>query len=475
MVEKELKDLLPVLKKWIAGRERELAEDIKTLVAIPSITTTLDRGTRYPFGEANARVVDTAETLIRRYGLGVKSYDYYGIAASCSGTGTGSIGFFSHLDVVPPGDGWASPPFEPIEKDGYIIGRGASDNKGPAMAALYSLRFLKEQGIPLKHRLFCFLGCNEESGMEDVRHFLEVDEAPALALVSDSNFPVCNGEKGILTAHFVRPLPPGNLLSFTGGTASNVVPNQAEAVIKAYEAAEVKKRLGEDFQVEETDRGTVHISARGISGHAARPEHTVNALQKLAAALIGAGLVDQENRRVLAFVADSFGDYYGGGLQIDFEDTVSGKTTHVGSTARVTADGLLDIGINVRYAISAPQDELIQRLSRKAGAYGYELRDIHNDPPYYIPPDDTLAVKLTSIVNQTLGTSLTPFVMGGGTHARKLPRALGFGAGRQDLPPPFGPNAGGAHQVNEAFSMRHGTEAIEIYVQALLTLDEIIP
>jgi succinyl-diaminopimelate desuccinylase len=247
------------------------------------------------------------------------------------------------------------------------------------------------------------------------------------------------------------------------------------AVLRDCKAAEVKRLLGHDFQVEETDRGTVQVSTEGISGHAARPEHTINALWKLAAALIDAGLLDRENQQALAFVADSFGDYYGEGLNIGFEDPQSGKTTHVGSTARTTPEGLLDIGINVRYAISSPQDELIRRLSGKAAVYGYELRDIHNDPPYYIPSDDTLVTKLTSIVNQTLGTTLAPFVMGGGTHARKLPRALGFGPGRQDLPPPFGPNAGGAHQVNEAFSIRQGTEAIEIYVRSVLALDVLIP
>jgi succinyl-diaminopimelate desuccinylase len=37
--------------------------------------------------------------------------------------------FGGHIDVVPPGEGWKSNPFEPIEKDGFIWGRGAQDMK----------------------------------------------------------------------------------------------------------------------------------------------------------------------------------------------------------------------------------------------------------------------------------------------------------------------------------------------------------
>src|SRR3972149_308931 len=41
-----------------------------------------------------------------------------------------------HLDTVPAGEGWDTDPFEAVEKNGLIIGRGACDNKGPMAAAL---------------------------------------------------------------------------------------------------------------------------------------------------------------------------------------------------------------------------------------------------------------------------------------------------------------------------------------------------
>ncbi len=44
------------------------------------------------------------------------------------------LAFAGHLDVVPPGDGWASDPFAPVRKGDLLYGRGAVDMKG-AIAA----------------------------------------------------------------------------------------------------------------------------------------------------------------------------------------------------------------------------------------------------------------------------------------------------------------------------------------------------
>jgi succinyl-diaminopimelate desuccinylase len=472
------------LEPWLREHEREMLEDIKALVRIPSISGQSPAegpgGKKYPFGKACAQVVDEAERIIRKHGLEVKPCDYYGISAIYPGETGERIGFFSHLDVVPPGDGWIGSPFEPVEKDGYLIGRGVADNKGPAMAVLYTLKFFHDQKISLKRSLLCCLGANEESGMGDIPHFLEVDTAPALSLVADCGFPVCYGEKGILTADFTYPLPAGktpvdklpagSLLSLEGGTASNIVPDYAEARINGVPAENLRALLPEEFSVED-DQGNVKVTVHGIGGHAAFPEKSVNALQKLAAALLKTGLIDRESVPALRFIADSFSDYYGQGLNIPFEDEISGKTTHVGSTARTTA-AQLTIGINVRYAVTSPREELEKRLIARAAAYGYTVGNIKNSPPYYRKREDPVVRDLTAIVNETLGTEMEPYVMGGGTYARKLPRALGFGPGRKaEIPPSLGITGGGAHQANEVQCIQNLLDAIKIYVKAIIALE----
>jgi succinyl-diaminopimelate desuccinylase len=63
------------------------------------------------------------------------------------GKGGPHFGFAGHLDVVPPGDGWASDPFEPVIENGVLTGRGANDMKS-AIAAFVSAAasFAQERG-----------------------------------------------------------------------------------------------------------------------------------------------------------------------------------------------------------------------------------------------------------------------------------------------------------------------------------------
>ncbi|MEE3704358.1 succinyl-diaminopimelate desuccinylase [Campylobacter sp. CX2-8023-23] len=48
--------------------------------------------------------------------------------------------FGGHIDVVPPGDGWSSDPFKPVDKDGYIYARGAQDMKSGVAAMLQACK-----------------------------------------------------------------------------------------------------------------------------------------------------------------------------------------------------------------------------------------------------------------------------------------------------------------------------------------------
>ena len=67
--------------------------------------------------------------------------------------------------------------------------------------------------------------------------------------------------------------------------------------------------------------------------------------------------------------------------------------------------------------------------------------------------------------------------MGGGTYARKLPHALGFGLGglprkKTDL---FAPGHGGAHQPDEGLHLDNLRKALLIFGMGILEADRLLP
>ena len=129
-----------------------------------------------PFGEGCAKVLDKALSMAAERGFYVNNHDnWYGTALYGSDKmDQGLIGIFSHLDVVEAGDGWIYDPFEPVEKDGFLIGRGAGDNKSGAIIGLYTMQIMKELNIPLKSNIMLYFGTNEEKGMKDVEKFANI-------------------------------------------------------------------------------------------------------------------------------------------------------------------------------------------------------------------------------------------------------------------------------------------------------------
>ncbi len=76
-----------------------------------------------------------------------------------------SVDIYTHLDVVPAGEGWSTSPFEPVIRDGRIYGRGVADSKGSVASLLTALSVMKEQGLESKYNLRVALTTDEEIGL----------------------------------------------------------------------------------------------------------------------------------------------------------------------------------------------------------------------------------------------------------------------------------------------------------------------
>ena len=75
------------------------------------------------------------------------------------GSGSPHFGFAGHLDVVPPGEGWSSPPFAGEIVDGRLVGRGANDMKSAIAAFVAAVAEADPQGGTLS-----FLITGDEEG-----------------------------------------------------------------------------------------------------------------------------------------------------------------------------------------------------------------------------------------------------------------------------------------------------------------------
>lgn len=74
-----------------------------------------------------------------------------------------TLALVSHLDVVPPGEGWSRDPFIPVIEGGRLYGRGSGDAKASVAAMLTAARDLAAAGGPASGRLLIVLGYSEET------------------------------------------------------------------------------------------------------------------------------------------------------------------------------------------------------------------------------------------------------------------------------------------------------------------------
>ena len=145
--------------KYIDANRENILNDIAALVNIPSTKGVPEE--KMPFGKYPAEALNKALEMCRESGFAVKNISN-AIGYADMNDLPLELGIFAHMDVVPAGDGWESNPFEMIYKDGCIYGRGVSDDKGPAVAALYAMKAVKDVGIPLKKNVRLILGSDEE-------------------------------------------------------------------------------------------------------------------------------------------------------------------------------------------------------------------------------------------------------------------------------------------------------------------------
>ena len=459
------------IAQWIDDHKDELLEDLKTLCRVKSVSGPAEEGA--PYGPGPKKALETAMALCAGYGFEVKNWGDRVMTADM-GPDRPELDMLAHLDVVGPGDGWDTDPFAPVVKpDGRIYGRGVADDKGGAVAALYAMRCVKELGYPLGGRCRLILGTDEENGSSDVAWYYQREKPAPHTFTPDSEFPVCNAEKGFYRLRFTKTWAPETALprvaSLDGGFRVNVVPGQACAVIAGMEkddllaaATPLAAELGATVQAEQTQAGVkLTLIAKGC--HAAMPEGGINANTALIRVLSALPLGECASTGALRELAALLphGDYYGKALGIAQEDEVTGKLTCSFTMIRFTSTGLEGL-CDCRVPVCANEANCKAVADGKLTALGYEAQG-EMIPPHHTPAEGTFIQTLNRCYEAHTGRPGGCYSMGGGTYVHDVPGGVAFGV----VMPGTEVNM---HGANESIPVEELLTAEKIFAQAAAEL-----
>lgn len=430
---------------------QEEIEALQALIRIDSVKSAPKPGA--PFGEGNAECLSFVLSLAASYGFDVKNVEGY---CGWAEVGKGELfGILTHVDVVPISGVWKHEPFGGEISGGYLYGRGAQDDKGPAIAALFAARRLLAEGLTPTKRVRFIFGCDEESSWGCMERYKETEEMPAIGISPDADFPVINCEKGV-AYHFVEiPLPAG-IVSLNAGTRANMVPDFAEAVIERSDLIDLS--TAPNFLNIKEEGENLRITVRGKSAHGSTPQEGVNALSKLLEFL-------GSRYSSLLTINRALSDYTGRGADLNVRDEESGALTLNLGVAETIGDKIL-FSFDIRHPISITKEEITLRLERALAPYTvvapYWYGKAFHDP-LYLPKDDPLVKTLLAAYDKIMGGRAEAITIGGATYARFLPYGVAFG-------PVFPGEKSTIHQADERISLAALEQMTDIYYEALKAL-----
>ena len=460
--------------------------DLGTLVGIDSSEELTKAQVGAPFGPGPRAALDAAAQMVAGYGFEMHDCEGYCGYFDIPGESDKQLGIIGHLDVVPAGDGWTREPFALTREGNTLFGRGVADDKGPFLMGFHALRFWRDRfaragrAFPVNVRVI--FGCAEETGMADAEYYLSHHAAPDFLVTPDADFPLCYGEKGQFQVRVVsKPMPGGLIVALRGGTAPNGVPSSAEAIVRC---AASNLPAAERITVDENwdpalvggdicsnYGGLARVRAEGVSGHAAMPAGSVNAIDVLAEYLLDNGLCDADEREWLEFTRRITSVTDGSGLGLACEDADFGPATCVGGMVTTHADRFAQT-IDMRFPTTTGLAELHEKVDALAAGIDASVEGINEVEPLLVNPASPEIGALRSAYEQVTGLEAKLFTMGGGTYAHHFPVGVSFGAMDEGRFPPL-PGVGGMHAANEGVQEECLRQALLIYIVALGNLFEL--
>lgn len=453
-------------------RKNAYIEDLKSLLAVKSVRDDSLATTNAPLGPGPKDALLKMLSIAERDGFTTKNIDnVVGYIEIGPKDADEYVAILSHVDVMPAGEGWDTEPFEPVVTDDKIIARGASDDKGPGMAAYYAFKILSDLNVPLKRRVRLIFGTDEENDWLGMTRYFEVEPAPVFGFSPDAEYPIINGEKGNVQILINGKATNGGsdtLVSFDSGLRTNMVPGLAVASVKSPKTAEIALEFEAFLSVNkeisgfsETDNDTIKLTLNGKQVHGAMPETGENAGTYLASFLQKFSFGGTAKHYLTYLGTPAHQDTIGKKFGINYIDDVMGELSMNVGIQKFVADGELFINFNFRYPKGILPEEIVSGLSSQLN--GWDVIPTiggHAQVPHYVAPSDPIVKTLLKVYHEQTGLPAHDQVIGGGTYGRLMARGVAFGALFPDSPDTM-------HQVNEFALLDDLYRSIAIYAQAI--------
>ena len=406
------------IKEYFEKATPDILDDLSKLVSIKSRSVE-----REACEEALCFVLNRADEM----GFATRMGKYRDVGTVEFGEGDETLGILVHVDVVPEGDRekWNTDPFELVLKNGHLYGRGVVDDKGPVIASLYAMKYLKDSGVQPDKKIMLIVGTREEIVWEDMDHFKEEFPLPDYGFSPDGAFPIYNRENGYMDVEliFTEPLLKGDE-DIRGGSATNSIPAEASAKIN-----------GE------------LLKYKGKNAHSSVPEMGVNAI-----ALMCGDLADKTDYGFAKFAAKYFPEkVYHSNLEFRMKDgsLKNDENTTIVPTIIRQEGQKITVSINVRNDFKLSSRSVLEALEKKRS----EGNSIWVD-------EDLPWIKRMKKVLEDNGQPGECRFAPGCTYAKSIPNTVCFG-------PVFEGDHDCAHMDNEGQSLEHYILSAELYTQYL--------
>ena len=429
------------LQGWIAAHRAEMLRDLAALVAVPSVAKPGKDG--LPYGAPCREALRRAEGIARRLGFCTELRDDAVLTVQWDDRPV-HFAVLSHLDVVPAGEGWTTDPYTLTVDDAALRGRGVTDDKGPAVAALYAMAAVRELCPALPCGVELWLGTAEEIGSPDLKRDLLTHPMPPYVITPDAVDAIVVGEcakyRPGVSAAWERSDALPRVTHLQGGRVRNAIPAEAEAVVAGLTADEVRPiaekwsaQTEVAFTLTDSPEGLA-IRASGRGAHIGKPYLGRNAQTALVELLAKLPLADCGSARAIRAMAKCFpyDDPHGAALGLTVADAVMGRCRINATTCTLHEEGVA-LQFDGRGGALATEENFARVIDRALTDAGFTVEKSEMDAAHFVDPKAEIVQEMAQLWRTVHGAEPAVVSMVAGSYAHFVEGAIAVGRAAEGI------------------------------------------